>query len=167
MCSEQYRKQSQIYYKKLMCKSETESEKGIGHGWFLEIIQLEKPRNPNRLMLFQKHLEVSYSFKISKQYKWACNSHWQWSSLHSVQSSGTMWIINMIWKKVPKSSQSSHCLQTQMPSFHCKMALAAGMSVMCKDWNPVRNSPNFQPMQLLSYANYSRDGQRVVGNMAK
>lgn len=124
-------------------------------------------KKSSRLMLFQKHLEVSYSFKISKQYKWACNSHWQWSSLHSVQSSGTMWIINMIWKKVPKSSQSSHCLQTQMPSFHCKMALAAGMSVMCKDWNPVRNSPNFQPMQLLSYANYSRDGQRVVGNMAK
>lgn len=47
---------------------------------------------------------------------------------------------------MPRSSQSSHCLYRQMLSFHCKMALAAEMSVTYKDWNPVGTSPpTFNP----------------------
>lgn len=46
ICSEQYRKQRQIYYKKLKRKSEAESDKGISTEGFLKIIELEKPRNP-------------------------------------------------------------------------------------------------------------------------
>lgn len=37
MCSEQYRKQRQIYYKKLMCKSEAESDKSISRDSFLKL----------------------------------------------------------------------------------------------------------------------------------
>lgn len=44
VCSEQYRKQRQNYFKKFVCKSEAESDKSIITE-FLKI-ELEKPRNP-------------------------------------------------------------------------------------------------------------------------
>lgn len=108
MCSEQCRKQEQIYYKQLVCKPEAESDKGISTDVFLKL-RVGEAKKSNRYMLFHENIWSSYFFEIPKQYKQAFNYHWQWSSLHSIESSCTMWIINMVQKKMPRSKVPIVC----------------------------------------------------------
>lgn len=74
MCSEQCRKQEQIYYKQLICKPEAESDKGISTDGFLKL-RVREAKKSNRYMLFHENIWSSYFFEIPKQYKQAFNYH--------------------------------------------------------------------------------------------
>lgn len=71
----------------------------------------------------------------------------------------------MVCKKMPRNKVPIVCTNaiiSLQDGFSSR-----NVSNICKDWNPVGNSPNFQSMLRLFSATCSRESQRATENMAK